>query len=131
MTASGCVTVTYAGPPARVRLYGEQTVAGLEDHVTLTVTRGTGTVSSPGSCAGFQPDGQDYGSGPGVVYLGPLGTFPDSYDDSFEEPNGFPGETWTNGESHVYRFHVRLNDTNAAQGLSVIQSFTWEAREIP
>ena len=132
MTANGCVTVTYAGPPARVRLYGDQTVSGLESYVTLTVTRGTGTVSSPGSCAGFVADSQDYiGQGAGVIYRGALGAFPADYSASIEEPDGSPGETWTDSESHVYRFQVQLNDTNAAQGLSVVQAFTWEAREIP
>jgi hypothetical protein len=132
MSVAGCVTVTYAGPPARVRLYGDQTVSGLESYVTLTLTRGTGTVSSPGSCAGFLADPQDYiGQGAGVIYRGALGVFPADYDASGEEPDGFPGETWTDGETHVYRFHVSLNDTNAAQGLSVVQYFTWEARSTP
>ena len=132
LTATGCVTVTYAGPPARIRLYGSRTVSGLEDYVVLTVTRGTGRGSSPGSCAAFQPDPINHrGLGAGVVYEGPLSMLPQSWDAAAPDPAGAAGATWTNGDSHAYRFHVRVADDNAAQGLTVVQSFTWEAREIP
>ena len=132
MTATGCVTVTYYGPPSRVRLYGSRTVSGLESYMSLTITRGSGNGNSPASCSAFQPDATDYhGFGPGVIYQGPLSLLPQSWDAAPPEPDGPPGETWTDGESHSYRFHVRLADDNAAQGLAVVQSFTWEARQIP
>jgi hypothetical protein len=100
--------------------------------VTLTLTRGTATTSSPGSCAGFVPDSTDYlGLGAGVVFRGDLETLPGSYEAAQNDPVGSPGETWTDGESHAYRFSVEVQDANAAQGLTVVQSFTWEAREIP
>jgi hypothetical protein len=44
-----------------------------------------------------------------------------------DPPSGGP-ESWTNGESHVYKLEVQLRHNLAAQGLNATQEFTWEAR---
>ena len=37
-------------------------------------------------------------------------------------------ESWTTGETHVYKLQVTLQDNIAAKGKSATQIFTWEAR---
>jgi predicted ribosomally synthesized peptide with SipW-like signal peptide len=126
---TGCIRVSYNGTlPATVRLYAS--VSGsLADYLTVTVTRGTDSSPSFDSCANFTADGTNYiGQGNGVIYSGTLSAFPATYAAGLVDPtSGFP-ESWTDPESHSYRFQISLNDTNAAQGLNGSATFTWEAR---
>jgi predicted ribosomally synthesized peptide with SipW-like signal peptide len=118
-----CILVTYSGSVAStVRLYGS--VAGaLAPYLTLTVTRGDDP--SPG----FAADSTDYiGAGAGIVYQGPLSSFPASYGTGLVDPIPASPETWTTSEVHTYRFSVSVVDDNAAQGQTVTASFSWEAR---
>jgi hypothetical protein len=128
-TDVGCHLVTYAGDEAaRVHLYGETAGTGLDRFLRLTVTRGR-LSGSPTTCAGFRPDSTDYrGKGPGVIYRGTLRGFPDSYQESFMDAAWRFPEIWSNGESHAYRFEVRLKNRNRAQGLTASQRFIWSAR---
>jgi 6-phosphogluconolactonase (cycloisomerase 2 family) len=126
-TDSGCLQVTYTGSlPALVRLYGTTTGTGLDQYVDLKVTRGTIGSGSFDDCTGFTPDATNYlGQGAGVVYNGTLAAFADDWTAGLADP-----EAWTAGESHAYKFQATLADTNAAQGRSVTQTFTWEARNL-
>ncbi len=120
-TATSYTTVSYQGTlPAGTRLYGTTSGTGLSRFLTLTVTRGTG--SGPG----FVPDPIDYaGAGPGVLYRGTLAAFPSDWQGGVADPG-----TWQQGESHSYRFEVRMGDDPGAQGLTADASFLWEARNL-
>jgi predicted ribosomally synthesized peptide with SipW-like signal peptide len=129
---TSCIRVSYTGTlAATVRLYGTTSGTGLDQYLTLTVTRGT-TSGSPtfDSCSAFTADATNYlGSGAGVIYTGTLQGFADSYAAGIVDPTSGSPESWTNGESHDYKFVVSLNDNNSAQGLNATQTFTWEARD--
>jgi hypothetical protein len=124
-TDTSCIRVTYTGSlDSAVRLSG--TPAGtLAPHLTLTVTRGTDTAPSFDSCANFTPDTTDYlGLGSGVLYNGPLSSYPASAS-AIVDP-----EAWSTGEAHDYRFSVTLNDNAAAQGQSATAAFAWDAQNL-
>jgi hypothetical protein len=126
---TSCMLVTYSGSlSSTVRLYGS--IAGsLADYLTLTVTRGDDPSPVFDDCVGFAADATDYiGAGAGVVYQGALSAFPSSYASGLVDPVPASPETWTSGETHMYRFVVTLADDNAAQGQNATASFTWEAR---
>jgi hypothetical protein len=129
---TSCIRVSYTGSgPTTVRLYGTTTGTGLDAYLTLAVTRGT--VSSPSfdSCTGFTPDTTNYiEAGAGVVYLGSLQGFADTYTGASVDPAPAFPETWTTGETHDYRFVITLGNSDAAQGKTVTQTFTWEARNL-
>lgn len=129
---TGCIKVTFNGSLAStVRLFGTTSGTGLDQYLDLKVTRGSYTPSDPGfdSCTNFQPDVTDYlGLGAGVVYEGTLQGYPDSYAAGIVDPLSGGPESWTNGESHVYKLEVQLRHNLAAQGLNATQQFTWEAR---
>jgi predicted ribosomally synthesized peptide with SipW-like signal peptide len=133
-TDSGCIKVTYTGSVASsVRLYGTTAGGGLDQYVDLKVTRGSFSPTEPGydSCTDFQPDSTDYiGQGAGVIHDGTLQGYPDSYAAGVVDPPSGGAESWTGGESHVYRFEVTLRDDAAAQGLDATQTLIWEARNL-
>lgn len=124
-TDSGCVTVSYDGTlTSTVRLYANVTSAGssLAPYLSMTVTKGAG--GTPSDCTGFGDDGSDYGYGAnGIVFQGKLSDFPTSY-----AASAATSTTWTNGEDHVYRFDVTLDDNASAQGLNATAEFFWEAQ---
>lgn len=122
---TNCLQVSYTGTlTAGVRLYG--TFAGtLAPHVRITITRGTDASPSFGSCSTFVADTVNYrAQGAGVLFAGPLSTFPTSFTTGLVDPT----TTWSSGAKVSYRFSAEIVDTNAAQGLSSTASFTWEAR---
>lgn len=132
-TDTGCIVVTYAGSlPATVRLYGTTGGTGLDQYLSLVVTRGAfSMVPAFDSCTGFTADTTEYpgtGQGAGVVYTGTLQGFADSYTGGLVDPTSPSPESWTDGETHLYRFQVTQRDINPAEGLSATQTFTWEAR---
>ena len=133
-SSTSCINVTYTGSlNARVRLYGTTSGTGLDQYLTLTVTRGSYGASTPSfaSCTNFAPDSTDYiGAGNGVIYNGTLQGFPDAFTAGMVDPLSASPETWSAGESHAYRFVVTLQDNSAAQGLTAGQTFTWEARNV-
>lgn len=126
---TSCIRLTYTGSlDANVRLYATLS-GGLASYMTLTVTRGTDSAPSFDSCTSFAADSTDYiGSGAGVVYSGLLSAFPSSYSSGIIDPTAGSPETWTNSETHSYRFVVSLNSDTAAQGQTASATFTWEAQ---
>jgi predicted ribosomally synthesized peptide with SipW-like signal peptide len=127
---TACINVTYNGSlPASVRMYGTTAGTGLDQYLDLVVTRGTIAAPAFDSCAGFAPDVANYGFGPGgIVYSGTLQGYADNYGAGQVDPQSGSPESWTNGESHAYRFVVTVQDNNGAQGKNASQTFTWEAR---
>lgn len=132
-TDSGCIKVTYTGSLASdVRLYGTTGGTGLDAYTSVTITRGSYTPSEPAfdSCTNFTPDATTYISGQsaGVVYAGTLQGFADSYAAGIVDPTSGSPESWTTGESHVYKIQVVVGDNRAAESKNATQTFTWEAR---
>jgi hypothetical protein len=128
-TDMSCIVVSYAGSPVgTVRLYGTTSGTGLDQYVTLTVTRGASS-SGFDSCTDFVPDQADYvGEGSGVIYHGSLAGYGDSYDSGLVDPTPSVPESWEQGEAHAYQFTITINDDNLAQGKNATQEFIWEAR---
>jgi hypothetical protein len=129
LSDTACIKVTSNGTlPNLLRLYGTTTGTGLDAYLNVVVTRGTGGTSFD-DCTGFAADTSDWrGLGAGVVYSGTLQAFPDDWAGGVVDPRVAVPEAWTTGETHTYRFAVTLADTDAAQGLTATQTFTWEAR---
>lgn len=140
-TEVGCIKVTYSGTlSSSVRLYGTTSGTGLDQFLNLRVTRGTYVPTEPGfdSCGNFVADITDHlGAGGGVIYDGTLQAWADDYSSGHLDPSDCllappcSPESWTDSESHVYRFEISLQDNNSAQGLNATQAFTWEARDVP
>lgn len=131
-TTTGCIKVTYSGSlPASVRIYGSTGGTGLDQYLSLKVTRGVYNGAEPAfsSCTNFQADATDYlGAGQGVVYDGTLAGFADNYAGGLVDATPGSTETWTSGEIHVYQMEVTLQNNIDGEGLTATQSFTWEAR---
>ena len=128
--STGCIKVTYTGTlPANVKLYGAGTGTGLNQYLTLVVTRGTfsGTPTA-GSCTGFTADTTNYISqGAGVVYSGNLSAWPGSAATALVDPTAASAATWTAGTSHGYQLQATLQSSAAGQGLNGAETFTFEA----
>lgn len=108
---TGCMVVRNdSSLPARVVLFGRTLGTGLDAHLELKVVRGTGAYKD------FDRDPSD-----AVLYRGTLRGFPDDAASGLVDPAG----SWVPGESHTYRFVVRLSD-DAPQGLTAGQSFVWQ-----
>lgn len=138
-TEMGCIKVTYSGTlSSTVRLYGTTTGSGLDQYLNLKVTRGTNvpTDAAFDSCANFVADLTNHiGAGVGVIYIGTLQAWTDSYGIGLPDPSDCVlapcvPEAWTEAESHVYKFEITLQDTDGAQGLTATQEFIWEARDV-
>lgn len=129
-----CVTVAYGGSlPARVRLHADVAGSGLAAHLTLRLRRGTfAAPPGGGGCGGFVADPADHtGRGPGVLYDGPLGSFPTAWGNGLVDPSTTDSpaaQSWTAGDSHAYEVRLTLADDLAAQGLTATGTLTWEAR---
>ena len=129
-TDTGCITVTSTATIASlVRLYGATGGTGLDAYLTLTITRGTSGGGSFDDCTGFTADTTNWvGAGNGVIYTGTLAAFGDDWAGGTVDAAPAVPEAWTPGESHAYKLALTLADTNSAQGTSMTQTFTWEAR---
>jgi hypothetical protein len=127
---TGCIQVTYTGTlAAKVKLYGSGGGTGLNQYLTLVLTRGTfsGT-PGPGDCTGFTADTTNYISqGAGVMYNGTLANWPATAATAQVDPTTASPESWTNGEAHGYQFQVTLANNPAAQGLTGTETFIFEA----
>jgi hypothetical protein len=128
--STGCMKVTYTGTlPATVKLYGTGGGTGLNQYLTLVVTRGTfsGTPTA-GSCTGFTADSTNYISqGAGVIYSGALSAWPSGASTALADPTAASPASWTTGTYHGYEFQVTLGTSAAGQGLTGTQTFTFEA----
>lgn len=129
-TDTSCINVTYAGTlPATVRLYGTTGGTGLDPYLNVTVTRGTIALPAFDTCAAFVADLTNYtGAGAGVIYSGTLTSFPDTYNAGLVDPTSGTPESWTNPESHAYKFTITVADDDLAQAKTATQTFTWDAR---
>lgn len=117
-----CIQVTYTGTlPAAVKLYGATTSAagGLEAYLNVVVTRGTVSSGSFPSCAGFTAD-----SSGSELFNGRLSTFPTTLAGAISDTN----PAWSVNEVHAYRFTASVVDDVNAEGRTVTQNFTWDAR---
>ncbi len=116
---SSTTTITYRGTePAVVRLYVTTIGTGLAGFLRVTITRGI-------ERSGFVPDRLDYvGAGPGVLYRGTLAELPTSFGAGVADP-----ATWTDGETHAYRFEVTLVGDERAQGRTARANFLFKARQ--
>jgi hypothetical protein len=127
---SGCLQVTYAGTlPALVRLY-HTTTGSLATYLDLTITRGTISSGSFADCTNFTADTTNYlGQGAGVIYSGTLAAFGDDWASSTADRHTASAtEAWTTNETHAYKLTLTAQDNNSAQGKSMTQTFTFEAR---
>lgn len=107
---TGCMVVRNdSASPASIALSGRTGGTGLEAHLELKVIRGSGT------CDDFDRD-----ASAAVLYRGTLQGFPHDARSSLVDPAG----SWEPGESHTYRFVIRLSD-DAPQGLTAGQTFVW------
>jgi signal peptidase len=121
-TATACELVTNRGPGAAdVGMYGLTTGTGLDDYLTLQITRGTLPAGTPAaSCAGFNGDTDDYtANGAGVVYSGMLSDFPNTEDTALSDPV----LAWAADGAVAYRMAVQLTDSNPAQSTAAAQRF--------
>jgi hypothetical protein len=128
--ATGCIQVTYAGTlPANVKLYGTGGGTGLNQYLTLVVTRGTfSSTPAAGSCAGFTADTTNYISqGAGVIYSGTVSNWPATAAAAQVDPTAASPESWATSEAHAYEFQFTLANNVAAQGLTGTETFTFEA----
>jgi hypothetical protein len=128
--ATGCIQVTYAGTlPADVKLYGTGGGTGLNQYLTLVVTRGTfSSTPASGSCTGFTADATNYISqGAGVIYSGTVSNWPATAAAAQVDPTAASPESWATGEAHAYEFEFTLQNNPAAQGLTGTETFTFEA----
>ena len=118
-----CIRITYSGSlPVAVRVYRSAFSGGstpnLSDHVTVTVTKGTGT----------QEDCSDF-AGATTVYNGTLTAFATDWTSGLALTNAADDAAWGQNDAVTYRFSAQVADDNAAIGLSTgTHSFTWEAR---
>jgi hypothetical protein len=120
-----CIRVTYTGSlGAAVRLYTTTAASALDPYLNITVEKGSmpvGTVFP--SCTGFAPQAT-------IAPAGTLQAFKTARTGWANGIPAFPGvqATWNPGDSLVYRFTVQMQNTYAAQGLTGLVSFTWEAQ---
>jgi hypothetical protein len=128
--STGCINVSYTGTlPANVKLYGTGAGTGLNQYLSLVVTRGTfsGTPSA-GSCTGFTADTTNYISqGAGVIFSGTVAGWPASAATALSDPTAASPATWSTGTTHGYQFQVTLQSSAAGQGLTGTETFTFEA----
>ncbi len=127
-SAPKCMNVTYTGSlGSTVKLYRSAFTggSGLDQYVTLTITKGPG--GSATDCSDFPTTGTS------VVYSGTLQGLGTSFTDvnaqSLTDQTG--AAAWGNGDSVNYKVQASLpsNVSNSANGLSTgTHSFTWEAQ---
>ena len=120
-----CVRVTYSGSlPAEVRLFTSAAPSALDPYLNITVEKGSMPPASTfPSCVGFTPD----------TTISPTATL-----QAFKATRtvwatgipAFPGaqSAWNAGDTLVYRFTLAVQNVFAAQGLTGLAAFTWEAQ---
>jgi hypothetical protein len=120
-----CIRVTYTGSlAAAVRLYTTTAPSALDPFLNVTVEKGSMPVATVfPNCTGFASEAT-------IAPAGTLQVFKTTRTGWANGIAAFPGvqTTWNPGNSLVYRFTVQMQDTFAAQGLTGLVSFTWEAQ---
>jgi hypothetical protein len=128
--ATGCIQVSYTGTlPANVKLYGTGGGTGLNQYLSLVVTRGTFTGSpASGSCTGFTADSTNYiAQGAGVIYSGTVANWPATAGTALTDPTAASPANWNTGNAHGYEFQVTVQSNTAGQGLTGSEAFVFEA----
>jgi hypothetical protein len=120
-----CIRVTYTGSlPAEVRLFASNGASGLDPYLNVTIEKGSAPATSTfPSCAGFTPQAT-------ISPTATLQAFKAARAAWASGIPAFPGTqvAWNAGDSLVYRFTLSLQDVFAAQGLTAVAAFTWEAQ---
>lgn len=120
-----CIRVTYTGSlAAGVRLYTTTATSALDPYLNVTVEKGSmpvGTIFP--NCTGFASE----------ATIAPAGTLEAFKTIRTGWANGLPAlpgaqTAWNPGDTLVYRFTVHVQNDFAAQGLTGLVSFTWEAQ---
>jgi hypothetical protein len=120
-----CIRVTYTGSlPADVRLYTTAAASALDPHLNITVEKGSMPAAATfPSCAGFSSEAT-------ISPIASLQAFKSTRTAWTGGIPAFPGAqaAWNAGDSLVFRFTLTLQNVLAAQGLTGLASFTWEAQ---
>lgn len=120
-----CIRVTYTGSlVAGVRLYTTTPASPLDPYLNITVEKGSmpvGTVFP--NCAGFTSEAT-------IAAAGTLAAFKTARTVWANGIPAFPGAqtAWNPNDSLVYRFTLQVQNDVAAQGLTGMVGFTWEAQ---
>ncbi|MGZ5213246.1 MAG: hypothetical protein ACXWEJ_09640 [Actinomycetota bacterium] len=120
-----CLRVTYTGSlAADVRLYTTTATSALDPYLDVTVEKGSmpvGTVFP--NCTGFASEAT-------IAPAGTLQAFKTARTGWASGLPAFPSAqtAWNPGNTLVYRFTVQMQNDFAAQGLTGLVSFTWEAQ---
>ena len=116
--------MTYTGiVAAGVRLYTTTATSALDPYLNLTVEKGSMPVATTfPNCTGSR-GGRD-------PPAGTLQAFKTGRSGWANGLSAFPGAqtAWNSGNSLVYRFTVQVQNVLAAQGLTGLAAFTWEAQ---
>ena len=124
-SAEKCIKVTYSGNlGANVKLYRSafSGSTNLEQHVDLTITKGTGNNTN---CS-------DFAAGSAVFSTAALSTFSaTSWANGISLTNGSGSANWAQNDAVTYRITAQLQASapSTDQGLTTgTHSFTWEAQ---
>jgi hypothetical protein len=120
-----CIRVTYTGSlAAGVRLYTTTATSALDPYLNVTVEKGSMPVATVfPNCTGFTSE----------ATIAPAATLQAFKTDRTGWATGlpaFPGAqtAWNPGDTLVYRFTIQVQNVFAAQGLTGLVGFTWEAQ---
>jgi hypothetical protein len=120
-----CIRVTYTGSlPASVSLYTTTAASPLDPYLNITVEKGSmpaGTTFP--NCTGFISQAT-------ISPVGTLQAFKTARAGFATGLTAFPAAqiAWNNADTLVYRFTVQVQNVFAAQGLTGLVGFTWEAQ---
>ena len=120
-----CIRVTYTGSlPATVNLYTTTAASPLDPYLNVTVEKGSMPAATAfSSCTGFASQAT-------ISAAGTLRAFKAARTGWANGLTAFPGAqtAWNNADTLVYRFTVQVQNVFAAQGLTGLVGFTWEAQ---
>jgi hypothetical protein len=120
-----CIRVTYTGSlPATVSLYTTTVASALDPYLNVTVEKGTMPAATTfPNCTGFVSQAT-------ISATGTLQAFKAARTGFANGLTAFPGAqtAWNNADTLVYRFTVQVQNVFAAQGLTGLMGFTWEAQ---
>ena len=120
-----CIRVTYTGSlVAGVRLYMTTPASPLDPYLNITVEKGTMPVGTTfPNCTGFTSQAT-------ISATGTLAAFKTARTAWANGIAAFPGAQtqWNPTDSLVYRFTLQVQNNVAAQGLTGMAGFTWEAQ---
>ena len=120
-----CIRVTYTGSlAAGVRLYTTTAASALDPYLNITIEKGSMPAATVfPNCSGFVAEAT-------IAPTGTLQTFKTARTGWSNGIPAFPGAqtAWNTGNSLVYRFTLQVQSAFAAQGLTGLVGFTWEAQ---